>query len=299
MPSLGLPERVEAFLEYLSAECGLAANTIRAYRRDLDRYCRFLPAASGNHPERITADDVLAFLRYCKDGGASAASCARYLAAVKMFHRFLMLIGVVDSAAPDILEAPRKWQNLPDRLNPKQIGRLLRAPEANRPLGLRDRAVLQLLYATGLRATELSELPVGAVNFRFGFLRCIGKGRKERIVPVHAEAMAAVRAYLAEARPRLTRRRSPANLFVSRTGQPLARETVWRIVRRHARAAGLGRVHPHQIRHSFATHLLNGGADLRVIQELLGHADVATTEVYTHVDSSRLKRIHRKFHPRG
>lgn len=286
-------------MDYLSAECGLAANTIKAYRRDLVGYADFLSAPTCKHPQRITADDVLGYLRFRKEQGAASSSLGRYLAAVKMLHRYLMLVNIVQTPVADILETPRKWRNLPDVLNARQIERLLTAPDPARLLGLRDRAILQLFYASGLRASELAELPTDAINFSFGFLRCIGKGRKERIVPIHKEALAAIREYLLGERPKLARVPASNTLFLSRTGKPLTRESLWRIVGRHAKTAGLGHVHPHQIRHSFATHLLAGGADLRVIQELLGHADIATTQIYTHVDSSRLKSVHRKYHPRG
>jgi integrase/recombinase XerD len=287
------------FLDYLQGECGLSANTRRAYGRDLRRFLDYLSARRGASLGRLTAGQIGGFLRAAKHSGLSEASIARALAAVRMFCRYLVIQGVLprDVAAP--VDAPKKWHRLPTVLDEEAVAELLAAPDPDGdPLGRRDRAVLALLYATGMRASELAGLRLGDVNFALGVVRVLGKGSKERIVPVAESALGAVREYVdsrGEARDG-----GAGRVFLSRTARPLKREDVFRIVRKHVRRAALrGRVSPHTLRHCFATQLLANGADLRSVQEMLGHADVATTQVYTHVDAGRLKAIHRRYHPRA
>jgi integrase/recombinase XerD len=217
-----------------------------------------------------------------------------------MFFRYLSAERLVPSDPTEHLESPRLWQTLPEVLDRKAVDRLLAAPDpAHDRLPRRDRAVLEFLYATGARASETADLTLDSVNREGGYVHCVGKGRKERIVPIGRRALEALDAYLAEERPRLDRR-GDEHLFLTHSGRRLGRETIWRLVKKYARRAGVSpRVSPHTLRHSFATHLLEGGADLRAVQEMLGHVDIATTQVYTHVDPSRLKAIHRKFHPRA
>ncbi|MFO8015374.1 MAG: site-specific tyrosine recombinase XerD [Phycisphaerae bacterium] len=292
---------VDAFLDYLTIECGLSVNTIQAYQRDLGRLAAFLGVdEDGQGWEAASGDDVIAFLMAEKQRGCAVPTVSRALVAARMFFRYLSAERLVPSDPTEHLESPRLWQTLPEVLDRKAVDRLLAAPDpAHDRLPRRDRAVLEFLYATGARASETADLTLDSVSREGGYVHCVGKGRKERIVPVGRRALEALDAYLAEERPRLDRR-GDAHLFLTHSGRRLGRETIWRLVKKYARRAGVSpRVSPHTLRHSFATHLLEGGADLRAVQEMLGHVDIATTQVYTHVDPSRLKAIHRKFHPRA
>ncbi|MFP4057119.1 MAG: site-specific tyrosine recombinase XerD [Candidatus Brocadiia bacterium] len=290
---------IQAFLDYLALECGVAENTLKAYRGDLAKLADHLRRRK-SRPHDVTTTALLAFIVELKDRGYSVATVARTLAAVRMFYRFLVLEGIVERNVTTALDSPKLWRRLPATLGPQEVEALLAQPKADGPLGLRDRAVLEVLYATGARAGEVVSLDVDSIHYDYGYLRCMGKGSKERVVPVAERALAAVRRYALEARPRLLKGRAAAALFVSRTGARLDRRTVWRLVKKYARQAGIAKnVSPHTLRHSFATHLLAGGADLRAVQEMLGHASIATTQLYTHVDAERLKDIHRRFHPRG
>ncbi len=216
-----------------------------------------------------------------------------------MFLRFLFMTGRTDRDITTVLESPRRWKHLPGTLHYSQIDALLAAPNPKDPLYLRDRAMLELLYATGMRVSELVGLATDQLNLKIGYLRCIGKGNRERIIPIGRRAIEAVADYLRELRPALTARRETNAVFVTRTGRSMDRTNAWRLVIKYARRAGIAKkVSPHTLRHSFATHLLEGGADLRIVQELLGHVDVSTTQIYTHVDGARLKRIHQRYHPR-
>lgn len=303
-PSSSLPPEARSslrgFLDYLQAECGLSLNTRRAYRRDL---CRFLGeiGPAGEDLSRLTTRHIERFLKSCRQEGLSVASVARALAAVRTFCRYLVLQRVLARDVSAVLDSPKKWHRLPTVLDDSAAQELLAAPDAGQDVhALRDRAILTLLYATGLRASELAGLGVHDLNFNVGVLRAVGKGAKERVVPVADAALEAVRDYLDQARPDGARGDACAALFLSRTGRKLSREDVYRIVRKYVRRAALrGNVSPHTLRHAFATQLLAHGADLRSVQEMLGHADISTTQVYTHVDADRLKAIHKKFHPRG
>jgi integrase/recombinase XerD len=290
------------FLDYLAAECGLSPNTLAAYGRDLESFFQFLAGKRVADPARINADHIRLYLDDRKAAGLQPSSIARALVAVKMFLRFLCAEGAVPTDVASSVDAPRLWKTLPPTLSQAQMRALLTAavPRAKHPLTVRDRAILETLYATGARVSELAALDCNAVNLDYRYLRCVGKGSKERLVPLGRQAVKALQRYLETARPRLARGAESPRLFLSRTGRPLTRDAVWHIVRKYMRAAGIaGRGSPHTLRHSFATHMLEHGADLRSLQELLGHADIATTQIYTHVDRRRLKSIHAKFHPRG
>ena len=290
----------EQFLDFLRLECGSTENTLSAYRRDLAKLTAFLETLGVRKPDDIRPAHISRFLREEVQRGRSTASTARYLAAARSFLKFLVSERRIGSSAAESIEAPSLWRRLPVVLSVDEVERLLAAPTANTALGLRDRAMLELLYATGARASEVTGLATDNADLELGYARVFGKGRKERIVPLGGPAVAAVKAYLADGRPRLTTKRDPGTLFVSRTGRPIGRERVWAIVRRYASEAGIEKsVHPHTLRHSFATHLLSGGADLRVVQEMLGHANIRTTELYTHLDTSRLRSVHARFHPRA
>jgi len=294
---------VRAFLDYLQAECGLAANTRSAYRRDLMQFLSFLNDSACRELRGIEPGGIESFLRSQKQSGKAVTSICRALAAIRMFCRFCVLERIIDVDPSAAIEPPRKWSNLPETLSDARVRVLLDAPD---PLqdgqALRDRALLWMLYATGMRAAEAVTLKRRDVLGELGVIRVIGKGGKERIVPVAQSAIERVKEYLAAGAAAQPGRASGADepLFLSRTGKQLAREDVFRIVRKYVRRAGLREhVSPHTLRHCFATELLSGGADLRSVQEMLGHADIATTQIYTHVDASRLKSIHQKFHPRA
>jgi integrase/recombinase XerD len=291
---------IDAFLDYLTIECGLSVNTIQAYQRDLERFAAFARASRPEDWDALRADQVLDFLVAEKKRGCAVATISRALVALRMFFRYMTGEGLLAHNPTEHVEGPRLWQNLPEVLGRAAVERLLAAPDPSLDRWpRRDRAVLELLYATGARASEVADLRTDSVNADVGYARCIGKGRKERIVPVGRPALEALAAYLKDERPLLDRR-GEAYLFLTHSGRRLGRESIWRLVKKYALRAGVSpRVSPHTLRHSFATHLLEGGADLRVVQEMLGHVDISTTQIYTHVDQGRLKAIHKKYHPRA
>ncbi|MCB9849273.1 MAG: site-specific tyrosine recombinase XerD [Phycisphaerales bacterium] len=292
------PPAVKRFLDYLFVECGLAGATIVAYQSDLVRFWDTVEAL-GVDREDIDIDVVRQHLTELREAGLNVASIARHLAAIKMFLRFLFSEKLLRRDVASLIDSPKKWKTLPDTLHQKDVERLLNTPDETGELYLRDKALLELLYATGMRVSELVDLTHERINMLVGYVRVIGKGRKERIIPVGSVALAALSEYVQSLRPQLVGFHSGDRVFLSRTGRPLDRSAIWRIVRKYATDAGIRKqVSPHTLRHCFATHLLQGGADLRVVQELLGHVDVATTQIYTHVDNERLKSVHQKYHPR-
>ena len=285
------------YLDYLSVERGLASNTITAYRSDLERLVRSL----GTRPlERTREEDLMRTLRHMRIQGSSPRSVARWIAAVRGFFSFLQIEGMLKDNPSAQLEAPRSWRPLPRTLGSEEVESLLNAPNRGSPRGRRDSAMLELLYATGLRVSELLGLRLGDLQLDAGYLRCWGKGNKERVVPMGEEADAKLQDYLAEARPTLLRGRRTEILFVNHRGGALTRQGFWKLIKRYGAAAGIRTpLSPHTVRHAFATHLLENGADLRSLQVLLGHADISTTQIYTHVNRERLKRIHEDYHPRA
>jgi len=291
---------IEAFLDYLTVECGLSVNTLQAYQRDLERFEGHLRRSGNADWGQVQAEQITTFMMAEKQRGLAVPSISRALVAIRMLFRFMAAEGIVARDITQHLESPRLWQNLPEVLNRPAVDRLLVAPAAGQDRWpLRDKAVLEMLYATGARASELADMTVQSVNREVGYVRCIGKGRKERIVPVGRRAIVALAAYLAEERPALDRRQQPY-LFLTHSGRRMGRETIWRLVKKYCLRVGTSPgVSPHTLRHSFATHLLEGGADLRAVQEMLGHVDIGTTQIYTHVDQSRLKAIHKRYHPRA
>jgi len=291
---------LKLFLDYLAGECGLSVNTVLAYRRDIQAFLACLSDQARRDLDRVTPSDIVDFLMRQKRRGLAPASVSRQLVAIRMFYRFLSGEGIVRTNAAATLDSPRIWRSLPDVLSRREVEQLLGAPDVSTNLGLRDAAILETMYASGARAQEVVDLHPEDVKIDFGYVRLSGKGGKERVVPLGALACRRLGEYLEKARPVLAKAGRSDHLFLSRTGRKLNRERIWQMIRGLARKAGLAKaVHPHTLRHSFATHLLEGGADLRLIQEMLGHASISTTQVYTHVDAARLKSIHRKFHPRG
>ena len=293
---------MQAVAEYLGAlqsERGASRNTLAAYRRDLRDYLTHLDSHR-LEPGAATPDDVVGWIERLRKRGLAPASVARRLSAVRGFYRHLLRDGAVRRDPTEHLDAPRRMRPLPRALSRESAFALVEAPDTGRPAGVRDRAILELLYATGMRASECLGLTLEDLNLSAGYTVCQGKGGKQRLVPVGGEALAWVRRYLKEVRPRDTRRRDCGRVFVNPRGGPLSRQSLWTLVRRAASGAGLKRrVSPHMLRHSFATHLLEGGADLRAVQAMLGHADISTTQIYTHLPTSALKRMYRAFHPRA
>ena len=296
----GLLDWIRQFLDSLSLEKGLSRNTLLGYGRDLRRYARFLEKRRIASPEKVRRREVMDFLLHEKDRRLGPASIARALVSIRMFHRFLAEEGKVAQDVTEALESPKLWKHLPECLSASEVERLLKTPNPRRVQGIRDQALLELMYATGLRASEVTALKLSSLDFQDGTLRVLGKGSKERIVPIGRKACESVRRYIARGRPRwLKRGKDVEALFLTQQGKAMSRQSVWAILKKAARSSGLRKkVYPHILRHSFATHLLEGGADLRVVQELLGHADIVTTQIYTHLDKSRLKGVHQKFHPR-
>lgn len=294
-----LHDDIASFRHYLQAERGMAVNTLLAYGRDLEHFALWVAEGKLVDYRAPTLADFSRYVTQLNEDGLQPPSVARHLVALKMFYRFLRMEERTRSNAVDLLASPTLWERIPQVLSPDQVERLLRAPQAGERFHLRDRALLETLYATGCRASEVVGLRQEDLHLDAAFLRCVGKGSKQRVVPLGKPAVAALRAYLGEARPALVKSDSPW-VFVSRGGKKISREMLWVIVKKYVRRLGLNaKVSPHTLRHSFATHLLSGGADLRTVQELLGHASIRTTQHYTHVDRERLRAIHRQFHPRG
>lgn len=291
---------LDQFLDYVVLERGLSENTQSAYVADLELFLAFLRESSVRSINSVTRDHVLSFLLQEKDRGMATRSIARRLVAIKVFFRYLAQEGLLKENITDAMDSPKLWKVLPDTLSYEEVERLLRQPDLSRPLGVRDHAILETFYGSGLRVSEICTLRIDNLRLDDGYLRCIGKGNKERVVPVSATARDSVIRYTEEVRPGHVQDELERTLFLTRRGTPFSRKGIWKLIKQHSLAAGIHKnVTPHTLRHSFATHLLSNGAPLRMIQEMLGHADIATTQVYTHVDSSRLKAVHDQFHPRA
>lgn len=302
VPAPEIARGIDDFLAFLELERGLSKNTCAGYEKDLLQFGDFLRRSGGAGTWRdVRADDLSAWLAELNDEGISAKSAARKLSAVRTLAKRLVAVGVRVDDFSEIVSSPKTRRALPETLSVEEVSRILEAPFPATPQGLRDRAMLELMYGSGLRASELCAIEIQAINFADGVVRVRGKGSKDRIVPVGSRAVAAIRDYLSEGgRPRLAKPRTGSTLFISTWGKAISRKTLWVILQERVRSAGIDRkVHPHQLRHAFATHLLANGADLRVIQEMLGHADIGTTQIYTAVERSRLIDEHRRTHPRG
>ncbi|MFH0839192.1 MAG: site-specific tyrosine recombinase XerD [Candidatus Omnitrophota bacterium] len=290
---------LEEFLNFLSVEKGLSHNTLISYRNDLNKYVTHLQSRNIDLMEKVTRQEITNFLLYLKDKGLLPVSISRTLVAIKGFHRFLLRENFLREDVTSVLEAPKLWKKLPDTLSIDEVAKLLKTPNVRKPQGVRDRAWLELLYATGMRVSELVSLKVSDLNFDVGFIKCVGKGQKERIVPVGKFALDATKKYLDKTRPVFLKNRQNEKLFVTRYGKNISRQTIWKLLKKYAAQARIQKqLSPHTLRHSFASHLLERGADLRIIQELLGHSSISTTQIYTHIDKGRLKMIHQKYHPR-
>ncbi len=290
---------VKSFLDYLTVEAGLSDNTILAYGRDLKSFLTYCKSNKIDQLQQIKPTLIRDYMRILTQSQMGEGSIKRSLVAIRMFLRFAKLTGLVEDDFTGILESPKIWQRLPIVCSKQQVVDLLNAPDPGEPFYLRDKAMLELLYAAGMRAGELAGLKSSDLNLDIGYLRCLGKGSRERVIPIGKVAIAATAEYLKSLRPRLIGPFSDNFLLLSRTGRPMSRIEIWRLVKKYAARAGMPRnLTAHTLRHCFATHLLRGGADLRSVQEMLGHVDIATTQIYTHVDQERLREIHKKFHPR-
>ena len=291
---------LQRFTDYISLEQGLSARTQEAYYRDLERFAEYADVKGVAAPLDITARILREYVYHLKDLGLSPASIRRNVSAVRTYFRFLTGDGVVVRDPSERLEMPKRWRELPDVLTVDEAQRLIAAPTLDDPMVFRDRALLELAYGAGLRVSEWITLGLRDLLLEDGLVRVFGKGSKERLVPIGRSAIGAVAVYLRELRPRLEKGEGKGILFLNARGRPLTRMGAWKILRGYVERAGITKhVSPHTLRHSFATHLLEGGADLRAVQEMLGHVDIATTQIYTHVDREYLRQVHRSYHPRG
>ena len=291
---------LERFDDFLTLESGSSENTRDAYSRDIARFATFARVKGAQQPQSVAPNQLRDYVYHLKDLGLSPASIRRNVSAIRSYYRFLLAEGVTTIDPTDRLELPRRWRTLPDVLSVNEVERLLGAPTVDDPLGFRDRAMLELAYGAGLRVGEWLTMETKDILFDEAVVRVFGKGAKERMVPIGRSAMAAVALYLRELRPRLERGEGKGRLFLNARGRPLSRMGAWGILQKHVDRAGIGKtVTPHTLRHSFATHLLERGADLRAVQEMLGHADISTTQIYTHIDREYLRSIHKKYHPRA
>jgi integrase/recombinase XerD len=292
-------ELVDAFLNYLSVERGLSRNTIISYQEDINAYIGFLKGLHIDSFSSTKKNDIIEFMLSQKNKGLSSNSIARRLAAIKAFYRFLVRERILKADPSNLIDSPKLWKKIPQTLSANEVDSLLAQPSIRTKQGIRDKAILETLYATGMRVSEAANLKADNVNLEVGFLRCIGKGNKERIIPLGKKAISSVKRYLSDRRPYWLRNKESDFLFLNRFGKKISRQSLWKLIKKYAREARIKKpIRPHILRHSFATHLLERGADLRSVQEMLGHANISTTQLYTHISKERLKAIHKMFHPR-
>lgn len=294
------PFHIANFDNFLSVEKGSSPRTREAYHRDIERLAAYATMRGAASPAALTSKVLRDFVYHLKDLGLSPASIRRNVSAARTYFRFLLGEGILVKDPSDRLEMPKRWRALPEVLTIAEVEKLLASPSLDEPMAFRDRAMFELAYGAGLRVSEWITLPVRDVSLEEGLVRVLGKGSKERLVPIGRRAIGAVAIYLRELRPKLDRGSGEGILFLNARGTPLSRMGAWKILRHHVDQAGLTKhITPHTLRHSFATHLLEGGADLRAVQEMLGHADISTTQIYTHLDREYLRSVHRQFHPRS
>ncbi|MCX5707070.1 MAG: site-specific tyrosine recombinase XerD [Candidatus Omnitrophica bacterium] len=294
-----MKELIDTFLNYLSVERGLSNNTIVSYREDLNNYLDFIDHKHIDALSKISKNDITGFMLAQRDRGIAANSVARRLAAIRMFHRFLARERILKDDPSTLIDSPRLWKKIPETLSINEVEALIAQPDVRSNQGVRDRAILETLYATGMRVSEAVNLKRDNVNLDIGFLRCIGKGNKERVIPLGKKAITSIKRYLEVSQPKLLNNKESEFLFLSRFGKKISRQSFWKIIKKYARLARIKKtIKPHTLRHSFATHLLERGADLRSVQEMLGHSNISTTQIYTHINKDRLKSIHKQFHPR-
>ena len=288
---------LKRFISYLSVEKGLSANTLEAYRRDITQFKDYLQHGLGASFLDVTKTHIIDYINNLRSLGKENSSIARAMSSLRSFSRFLVLEGLRKEDPTENMRTPRGWKRLPDTLARQQVNSLIINTSSDR-FALRDRAILELLYSSGLRASELTELNIGDINFNAGYIIVTGKGSKQRVVPIHDTALQSIKEYIAVVRPKLLKKRASDKLFLAAGGKAMTRQRLWQIVKANANRIS-AEASPHTLRHCFASHLLEGGADLRAVQKMLGHADISTTQIYTQVTSDRLKQVHKKYHPRG
>ena len=299
-PAPPLAWSLERFRDYLALEAGNSGNTVASYLRDITRLAEYATSHGAKSPEQLSAARLREFIYFLKDLGLATTTISRQISAIRTYFKFLVGEGLAARDPSERLESPKRWRTLPAVLSVAEVERLLQAPNTDAPLAIRDRALLEFAYATGVRVSELVALKLQDILFEDGVARVFGKGAKERLVPVGRRALGAVAVYARQIRPTLDRGHGRGVLFLNARGTPLSRVGAWGVIKASARRAGLAkRVTPHTLRHTFATHLLEGGADLRAVQEMLGHVDLATTQLYTHVDRDYLRTVHKSYHPRA
>ncbi|HHT9137025.1 MAG TPA: site-specific tyrosine recombinase XerD [Candidatus Wunengus sp. YC60] len=294
-----LDELIESFINYLIVECGLSKNTILGYSRDLQLFTNFLLSKKISDFNDVRPDTITSFIISEKQRGIAINSITRSIVSIRMLYRFLLSEGKLQKNPLTTIESPKLWKRLPVVIPTHKIDKLLSIPDTTTKLGIRNKALLEILYATGARVSEATAIQMDWINLEYGYVKCRGKGSKERIVPLGTKAIEAIQNYLKVARPEIKNSQHSPYLFLSKAGKPIRRENIWKIVRNCALKAGIHeRISPHKLRHSFATHLLENGADIRSVQEMLGHVNIATTQIYTHVSKQHLKAVHQQFHPR-
>ena len=295
-----MDELIESFINYLIVECGLSRNTILGYSHDLQLFTNFLLSKKISDFNDVRPGTITSFIISEKKRGLSITSITRTIVSTRMLYRFLLSEGKLQKNPLTTIDSPKLWKRLPIVLSVDKVDNLLSVPDMKTKLGVRNKAILELLYATGARVSEVTAIQMDWINPEYGYVKCRGKGSKERIVPLGTKAIEAIQNYLKVSRPEIKNSQHSPYLFLSKTGKPLRRENIWKIVRNCALKAGIHeRISPHKLRHSFATHLLENGADIRSVQEMLGHVNISTTQIYTHVSKQHLKAVHQQFHPRA
>jgi len=294
-----MTELIDEFLSYLSVERGLSNNTLSSYKRDLSNFFGYIKKRRIVSIDKVTRQMITSFMLSEKDRGLSANSISREVACLKSFFKFLVRENKIKDNITSVIESPKLWKKLPSALDLSEVEKLLKAPNIREPMGVRDKAMLELIYATGMRVSELINLKMDDLNMGVGFIKCLGKGQKERVVPFGSKAKEWLVRYLDKGRASFLKKKVSNFLFLTRLSRPMSRQMFWKIIKKYAVKARIKKdIMPHSLRHSFATHILERGADLRVVQEMLGHSDISTTQIYTHINKERLKSIHHKFHPR-
>lgn len=295
-----LDKYLSSFLDYLTVERGLSTNTLLSYRNDIGQFFKYCRQKNISEDRVLTQTTITLYLLHIRHSGKAPSTVSRHMASIRAFCRFLLNENIIDQDPTSNFDSPRLKQRLPSVLTPQEVELLLSLPNTGKPAGIRDKAMLELLYASGLRVSELIWLDIEHVNLEHGYVRCIGKGSKERIIPIGSMAIKSVSEYLSRARAKLTKGKPCKALFVNQHGRRLTRQGLWKILKKYAFKGGIQKViTPHTLRHSFATHLLENGADLRAVQEMLGHADITTTQIYTHLTRAGLKEMYQKTHPRA
>ena len=287
---------IKRFLNYLTVEKGLSTNTIEAYKNDIKKFQKYL-AELGKDITGFTKNDFISYLNYIRDSGSQTPTIARNIASLRGLCKFMLSEEITEEDPLENLTTPKGWKHIPKILGIDEVFSILEKPKGKK-LSLRDKAILELIYSSGLRASEIVNLKLGDINFEAGFITVMGKGSKERVIPINERAMKSLKKYLEEVRPLILKKKTAQNLFLAKGGKPMTRQRLWQLIKLYSEGLS-SKVSPHTLRHCFASHLLDGGADLRALQKMLGHTDISTTQIYTKVTPERLKKIHKEYHPRG